>query len=57
MEEAGRLAIKELKEMAKEGRDARGIAMTRAGGKDDVDRDDDVVEAGMPLRKQKTKRR
>jgi len=57
VEEAGRLAIKELKEMAKEGRGRKRHRDDETGGKDDVDRDDDVVEAGMPLRKQKTKRR
>ncbi len=57
VEEAGRLAIKELKEMAKEGRGRKRHRDDEAGSKDDVDRDDDVVEAGMPLRKQKTKRR
>lgn len=57
VEEAGRLAVKELKEQAKEGKGRKRHRDDEPGGKDDVDRDDDVVEAGMPMKKQKSKRR
>ncbi|THH05455.1 hypothetical protein EW145_g4785 [Phellinidium pouzarii] len=60
VDEAARLAVNALKEQAKEGRGGRGGRKRgreerdgRAGGRDDVDRDDDVVEAGMPTRKVK----
>lgn len=58
VDEAGRVAVNELKEEASNG---RGRKRRRddggGGGKDDRDRDDDVVEAGMPVRRKKTNRR
>lgn len=51
VDEAGRLAVNELKEEAKSNGGKRR-RRDGGGGRDDKDRDDDVVEAGMP----KTKR-
>ena len=55
VEEAGRLAATELREEgAKNGHRKR-----RKGGRDDRDvrdRDDDIVQAGMPTKKRKSKR-
>ncbi|KAF9466292.1 P-loop containing nucleoside triphosphate hydrolase protein [Collybia nuda] len=56
--EAGRVAVNELKEQVtkggnlnrKRGREEIG------GGRDDRDRDDDVVEAGMPVRNKRSKK-
>ncbi|KIJ16880.1 hypothetical protein PAXINDRAFT_113041 [Paxillus involutus ATCC 200175] len=55
VDEAGRLAVNELKEEAKSG----GSKKRRKdeGGRDDRDRDDDVVEAGMPRNKRPKGRR
>lgn len=55
VDEAGRLAVNELKEEAKSngGRKRR----RDEGGRDDKDRDDDVVEAGMPRTKKSKGRR
>ena len=53
VDEAARMAIHTLKEQAKEG---KGKKRSRGGGfnRDDRDRDDDVVEAGIPkLKKSK----
>ncbi|KAK0210634.1 P-loop containing nucleoside triphosphate hydrolase protein [Desarmillaria ectypa] len=54
--EAGRVAVNELKENSKDGGRKR-----RRGGegysRDDGDRDDDVVEAGIPQRHKKSKRK
>lgn len=50
VDEAGRLAVNELKEEAK----SNGGKKRRrdgGGGRDNKDRDDDVVEAGMPRTK------
>lgn len=50
VDEAGRLAVNELKQEAKAigGKKRR---RNEGGGHDDKDRDDDVVEAGMPRTK------
>ncbi|KAH7889468.1 DEAD-domain-containing protein [Phlebopus sp. FC_14] len=56
VDEAGRLAVNELKEEAK----ANGSKKRRreeGGGRDEKDRDDDVVEAGMPRGKKSKGRR
>lgn len=56
VDEAGRLAVNELKEEAK----SNGGKKRRrdgGGGRDDRDRDDDVVEAGMPSTKKSKGRR
>jgi len=54
VDEAGRLAINELKDQAKTG----GKKRRREEGptRDDKDRDDDVVEAGMPHVKKSRRR-
>ena len=56
VDEAGRAATNELKDQA---RDGHGKKRRReGGGRDERDRDDDVVEAGMPSgMKKKAKRR
>ena len=56
VDEASRVATNELKDLARSGH------MTKrrrddGGGKDDMDRDDDVVEAGVPNRKKNKGRR
>ncbi|EGO02207.1 hypothetical protein SERLA73DRAFT_178026 [Serpula lacrymans var. lacrymans S7.3] len=53
--EAGRIAANELKEQDSKGGRKRG--RSDGGGRDDKDRDDDVVEAGMPVNKKKMKNR
>ncbi|KAI5124588.1 hypothetical protein M0805_003107 [Coniferiporia weirii] len=57
VDEAARIAIKTLKEQAKDGRGGRKRGREEGGGRDDRDRDDDVVEAGMPVKKSKRGRR
>ena len=56
VEEAARVTTSELKELAKDG---KGRKRKRDYGFDDNsrDRDDDVVEAGMPMKKKKGKRK
>jgi ATP-dependent RNA helicase DDX47/RRP3 len=58
VDEAGRTAVNELKELKGQGRD-RGKKRRReeGGGRDDKDRDDDIVEAGMPSKHKKSKAR
>ena len=57
VDEAGRLAATELKEQGIKGAHGKKRKRGDAGGKDDMDRDDDVVEAGMPkMRKSKARR-
>jgi ATP-dependent RNA helicase DDX47/RRP3 len=53
VEEAGRLAVNELKEQGAGGRNGRNKRRRedRGGERDERDRDDDVVEAGMPKRR------
>lgn len=53
--EAGRVAIAELREQAASGNKGRKRRREGGGGKDDQDRDDDVVEAGMPVKRKKSK--
>ncbi|KAG6918039.1 ribosomal RNA processing protein [Tephrocybe rancida] len=58
--EASRLAVSEMKEQALKGGSGSGGRKRRreeGGGRDDRDRDDDVVEAGMPKRAKKGGRR
>ncbi|KZV97650.1 DEAD-domain-containing protein [Exidia glandulosa HHB12029] len=61
VEEAARVAAKELRDAAEGGKDGRGRKKRRrdvgGGGADDRDRDDDEVEAGMPMRRKKHKGR
>lgn len=55
--EAGRVAIAELREQSMNGNKVgRKRRREGGGGRDDQDRDDDVVEAGMPTRKKKGRR-
>ena len=56
VDEAGRAATTELKEQAREG-GGKKRRREGSGGKDERDRDDDVVEAGMPSKKRKGKGR
>ncbi|KAL4253896.1 DEAD box helicase family protein [Abortiporus biennis] len=63
VDEAGRVAVNEMKEDAANGRGVGGGRKRRrddqggrGGGKDERDRDDDVVEAGMPRKKSKGRR-
>ena len=57
VDEAARLAARELKDQAKsaKGRKKRGRDDI-AGGRDERDRDDDVVEAGLPKFSKKSRR-
>jgi ATP-dependent RNA helicase DDX47/RRP3 len=57
VDEAGRVAINELKELKDQGRGVGGRRRRREedGGKDDKDRDDDMVEAGMPNKHKRSK--
>lgn len=55
VDEAGRAATNELKDQAREGH-GKKRRRDGAGGKDDRDRDDDVVEAGMPGKKMKRRK-
>jgi superfamily II DNA/RNA helicase len=57
--EAGRVAVSELKEqnMKKGGSGRKRRREDGPGGRDDRDRDDDVVEAGIPMQKKPLKRR
>ena len=56
--EAGRVAVNELKEQSMKGGGGRKRRREDGpGGRDERDRDDDVVEAGMPVQKKSSKRR
>lgn len=59
VDEAGRVAANELREQSANGGTSRNKRKhdDRGGKKDDRDRDDDVVEAGMPMHKKKMKSR
>ena len=57
VDEAGRLASAEMKEQGIKGGHGKKRKRDDGGGKDDMDRDDDVVEAGMPKMKRKPKGR
>ncbi|KAH7923871.1 DEAD-domain-containing protein [Leucogyrophana mollusca] len=56
VDEAGRVAVNELKEEAKAG-GGRKRRRDDRGGRDEKDRDDDVVEAGIPTKKRSKGRR
>jgi ATP-dependent RNA helicase DDX47/RRP3 len=53
--EAGRTAVNELKEQSKKGGNGRKRRREEGGSRDDRDRDDDVVEAGKPAYRKKSK--
>lgn len=54
--EAGRVAVTELKEQGAKGGGGRKRRREEGGGRrDDRDRDDDVVEAGIPVRAKRSK--
>ena len=56
VDEAGRVATNELRDQSG-GKSARKRRRDHSGGKDDRDRDDDVVEAGVPKTKRSKGRR
>lgn len=56
VDEAGRVAASELREQAKEGKGRKRKRDNRAD-EQGRDRDDDVVEAGLPAKRHKKKRR
>jgi ATP-dependent RNA helicase DDX47/RRP3 len=56
VEEAGRVAVNELKEQHLKGGGGKKRRRDEGVNKDDRDRDDDVIEAGMPLVKKKGRR-
>ncbi|ETW85993.1 hypothetical protein HETIRDRAFT_43950 [Heterobasidion irregulare TC 32-1] len=56
VDEAGRLAANELKDQAVKGGRGRKRRREEGGDRDNRDRDDDVVEAGMPSRQKKGRR-
>lgn len=51
--EAGRVAASELRDQGPKGSRGRKRRREEGGGRDDKDRDDDIVEAGMPMRPKK----
>ncbi|KAF8911174.1 P-loop containing nucleoside triphosphate hydrolase protein [Gymnopilus junonius] len=57
VEEASRAAKMEMKDADMNGKKGRKRQREEHGGRDDRDRDDDVVEAGMPMLKKKSKHR
>jgi len=59
VDEAARIAVTELKESKEQGKGggSRKRRREEGGGRDDKDRDDDMVEAGMPSRHKKSKSR
>ena len=59
VDEAGRVAVNELKELKEQGKGGRGRKRRReeSSGRDERDRDDDMVEAGMPIKRKKSKTR
>lgn len=57
VDEAGRVAVNELKEQAGQRGHVRKRRRNEEGGADNRDRDDDVVEAGMPTKKKSKGRR
>lgn len=56
VDEAGRLAATELKEQARENKGGKKRRNDLSGA-DDRDRDDDIAEAGLPVRRPKKSRR
>jgi ATP-dependent RNA helicase DDX47/RRP3 len=59
VDEAGRVAVNELKGLKEQGRGggSRKRRREEGGGRDERDRDDDTVEAGMPIKHGKSKGR
>jgi ATP-dependent RNA helicase DDX47/RRP3 len=59
VEEAGRAAKAEMNDANADGKGKGGKRKREniRGGRDDRDRDDDVVEAGMPMRMKRSKHR
>jgi len=56
VDEAGRVAVNELKELKEQGRGGgRKRRREEGGGRDEKDRDDDMVEAGMPNKHKRSK--
>ncbi|KAF4614671.1 hypothetical protein D9613_003219 [Agrocybe pediades] len=55
--EASRAAKLEMKDAEASGKKGKKRSRDEVGGRDDRDRDDDVVEAGMPVTKKKSKHR
>ena len=55
VDEAARIAVNQLKEQAKDGKLGKKRGREGRGGRDDHDRDDDVVEAGLPKTKKSKK--
>lgn len=51
--EASRITTMQLKEQGVSGKGKKRRKAETGGEKDDMDRDDDVVEAGMPVKKRK----
>ena len=51
--EAGRIAAAEMREQALSGNNKGRKRRRELSGRDDQDRDDDVVEAGMPTKKKR----
>jgi len=51
--EAGRMAAAEMREQALNGNNKGRKRRRELSGRDDQDRDDDVVEAGMPTKKKR----
>ncbi|KAG8825706.1 ribosomal RNA processing protein [Serendipita sp. 401] len=56
VEDAGRAAAMEMKNMNLSAVGGSGKKRKRTGGKDDMDRDDDLVQSGMPSGKMKKRR-
>lgn len=56
VDEAGRMATNEMKDQGAGKSNRKRRRGDTGGGKDDMDRDDDVVEAGMPKKKSKGRR-
>lgn len=57
VDEAGRLAAQEMRDQGVKGGHGKKRKREEGGGRDDMDRDDDMVEAGMPSMKKKGKGR
>lgn len=57
VDEAGRVAVNELKELKEQGSSGGRKRRRDDGGGDERDRDDDMVEAGMPQKQKRTKGR
>jgi ATP-dependent RNA helicase DDX47/RRP3 len=57
VDEAARIAVTELKEQNGGGGRKRRRGETESGGREDMDRDDDQVQAGMPKTSGKTQKK